>query len=595
MKVCINTNEDLEKNNNNLKEKMNIDDILLYLKNIEMKLENKIKDILTIISIKLPDCKDNELLSEIKKKETNFEFQIEKLNTIEKQFLKINDRLISQELKLEQLQKEITNFTLSINKTINEHFSYPGIIGKFSKFKNIPDFLCYINETISILVNFKDKMNLDYNSYIKENNNYVKQINFRVEEYSRSNLNFFNKTLNQHIQQYNENFTNFKSQIQDIKDLLEKCKNNQKDVIIKYINEKQDDLLEKIKENHPVDFSLEINNFNLESKNEKNEINEHNFFSKILNKLLYKSWNEIQTQINEIKEEIVKLKVNKEKELLKKNKKSRIYSSEKKNNIILKDKELSNIQNKKMTLNISKSQSNLNNHLPNPHLKKTLQPNFSSKNLLKKEETKISFMVPENNKSKNTKNTFTKTTDNINNNIKVMSTLKNEKSMKNKLKPNFSNESYSDEENISPNSNIDSNQISTEPILNFNNKNQTFFFIKKNNDKIPQIQINNNDQYETNNGNRRINPVYTHKFKDSKISLWKNKNNIIQDKNKINREINRNKTVNNNINLMTDFLQNSDIKKSKEKLNKIPITLSYNSGINNGKKLNLPIPINPGN
>ena len=124
MKVCINTNEDLEKNNNNLKEKMNIDDILLYLKNIEMKLENKIKDILTIISIKLPDCKDNELLSEIKKKETNFEFQIEKLNTIEKQFLKINDRLISQELKLEQLQKEITNFTLSINKTINEHFSY---------------------------------------------------------------------------------------------------------------------------------------------------------------------------------------------------------------------------------------------------------------------------------------------------------------------------------------------------------------------------------------------------------------------------------------------------------------------------------------
>ena len=401
--------------------------------------------------------------------------------------------------------------------------------------------------------------------------------------------------LNQHSQQYNENFNNFKNQIQEIKDLLEKCKNNQKDEMIKYIKDKQDDFLEKIKENHPVDFSLEINNFNLESKNEKNEINEHNFFSKILNKLLYKSWNEIQTQINEIKEELAKLKVNKEKELLKKNKKSRIYSSEKKNNIILKDKELSNIQNKKMTLNISKSQSNLNNHLPNPHLKKTLQPNFSSKNLLKKEETKISFMVPENNKSKNTKNTFTKTTDNINNNIKVMSTLKNEKSMKNKLKPNFSNESYSDEENISPNSNIDSNQISTEPILNFNNKNQTFFFIKKNNDKIPQIQINNNDQYETNNGNRRINPVYTHKFKDSKISLWKNKNNIIQDKNKINREINRNKTVNNNINLMTDFLQNSDIKKSKEKLNKIPITLSYNSGINNGKKLNLPIPINPGN
>ena len=75
MKVCINTNEDLEKNNNNLKEKMNIDDILLYLKNIEMKLENKIKDILTIISIKLQDCKDNELLSNIKKRKQILNFK----------------------------------------------------------------------------------------------------------------------------------------------------------------------------------------------------------------------------------------------------------------------------------------------------------------------------------------------------------------------------------------------------------------------------------------------------------------------------------------------------------------------------------------
>ena len=75
MKVCINTNEDLEKNNKNLKDKMNIDDILLYLKNIEMKLENKIKDILTIISIKLSDCKDNELLSNIKKRKQMLNFK----------------------------------------------------------------------------------------------------------------------------------------------------------------------------------------------------------------------------------------------------------------------------------------------------------------------------------------------------------------------------------------------------------------------------------------------------------------------------------------------------------------------------------------
>ena len=54
---------------------MNIEDILLYLKNIEMKLENKIKDILKIISIKLQDCKDNELLSNIKKRKQILNFK----------------------------------------------------------------------------------------------------------------------------------------------------------------------------------------------------------------------------------------------------------------------------------------------------------------------------------------------------------------------------------------------------------------------------------------------------------------------------------------------------------------------------------------
>ena len=68
--------------------------------------------------------------------------------------------------------------------------------------------------------------------------------------------------------------------------------------------------------------------------------------------------------------------------------------------------------------------------------------------------------------------------------------------------------------------------------------------------------------------------------------------------NLMNREINRNKTeINNNMNLVNDFFQNSEIKKSisKEKYSKIPIDLSYSPNI--GKKLNIPknIQLNPGN
>ena len=590
MKVDSKMNELTNKKINNIPPNLNINDIFLYIKDTENKLENKIHDILSIISNKYPECKDNDLLSEIKKKETNFDFQIEKINNIEKQNLKINDRIISQELKLDKLKKQIEDFILSIDKTIKEHFTYPGIIGKFSKFKNIPDFLCYVNDTLSILVNFKDKMSLDYNSYIKENNNNIKQINFRVEEFSRTNISYFNKTLNEHIVKFNESYTDFKKEINDIKKTVEECKRNNKKDIYEFILENESKLFESMISNDPIEFITESNNeLDIKHNDIKNHIKEHNFFSNILKKLLYKSWNDIQNQMKEIKNEITLFKAWREREQ-KKNKRSKILNSlEKKSFIISKDKEFSN---KKIgTLNISKSNSNL----PNSNFKKTLQPNYSTKNLLKKEETKISFIVPENQRvNRNLKDNLTKSTDNINN-IKVISTNNNKTNIKTKLKPNLNNESFSDEENISPNSNLDCNQISTD--FN-NNNNQTYFYIKKNNDKIPQIQINKSEKFEiNNNANRRNNPMYTHKFKDSKISLWNSKNKVMEDKNTINREINRNKTEINNLNLVNDFFQNSEIKKSisKEKYNKIPIDFSYSPNI--GKKLNIPkyIPVNPGN
>ena len=593
MKVDSNMNEFTNKKIN-ANSNLNINDIFLYIKDTEKKLENKIQDIISLISIKYPESKDNDLLSEIKKKETNFDFQIEKINNIEKQNLKINDRIISQELKLDKLQKEIEDFILSIEKTMKEHFTYPGIIGKFSKFKNIPDFLCYVNDTLSILVNFKDKINLDYNSYIKENNNNIKQINFRVDEFSRTNINYFNKTLNDHIEKFNESYIDFKNEIIDLRNMFEECKKKNKKDFNDFILENEFKLFETMISNDPIEFVNESNNeFEIKHNDFKNQIKEHNFFSNILKKLLYKSWNDIQNQMKEIKDEINLFKACREREQ-KRNKRSRILnSSEKKTFIISKDKEFPN--KKSGTLNMSKSNSNLNNHLPNPNLKKTLQPNFSTKNLLKKEETKISFIVPENQRDNNNiKDNLTKSTDNINN-LKVISSKNNKNNIKNKLKPNLNYESFSDEENFSPNSNLESNQISTD----FNNKNQTFFYYKKKNDKIPQIQINKSEKFEiNNNGNRRNNANYTHKFKDTKISLWNSKSKVIEDKNSINREINRNKTeINNNMNLVNDFFQNSEIKKSisKEKYSKIPIDLSYSPNI--GKKLNIPkyIPLNPGN
>ncbi len=533
----------------NLNNESNIKVISQLIKNVESKLEKKIIELFNKISNNIPNENTNSVLLEMKERDVNINFSLEKIRGIEQKQLTINDNVTSNQLRVEKLKQELNEHIITSDKMFKENLSFPGIVGKFSKFKNIGEFIIHANEQINTLINFKNKTILEYNSQIKDITNTINQINFQVDQFSKSNINYFNTTMNNSRKENNEKYEKLNLELNTIKDEFYKYKKNNKEDI-KNCLEFQKKIFEKI-----IKGEFEYSDYSVNEEQEIKNKEEYyskcfkEIFSKIIKQFLYNNWNEIHNEINQLKHDILEIKIWKEKEQSKKNKRNRLYNSqEKKSFIISKEKDLPNLSNnlikgissEKKSLTISKSYSNFNNTLKNSSIlsKKTLT-NSQFKNTIssKKEETKISFfMSTDNNHNEDNilnQNIQNKTISNLNNisSIKTLSPLKNKNLEKDKNKLLY--DSSEEKKDISPS--FDSFEgKTTEPTVSYDNINQSIYLIKKPED----IQIK--DKLKLNNKKEisLLNTRDTRQFKDNNISLWINK------KETNNRECNRKKTIN---------------------------------------------------
>ena len=568
----------LNQNNGNIIEddivnESNIKNISQLIKHIESKLENKIYDIFGLISNNIPNEKTNSVLLKMKERDVNTNFNLEKIRGIEQKQLIINDNVTSNQLRIEKLKQELNEHIIASDKIFKENLTFPGIIGKFSKFKNIREFIINTNEQINNLINFKNKTILEYNIQIKDIINTINQINFQVDQFSKSNLNYFNTSMNDSKKENNEKFDNLTKELNTIKDDYDKYKKNNKEDI-KNCLDYQKKVFEKI-------IKSEFEYSDLSFNEEQEIINKEDYdakyfkeiFSKIIKQFLCNNKIEIHNEINELKNDILEIKTWKEKEQAKKNKRNRLYNSqEKKSFIISKEKDIPNISNniikgispKKKSLTISKSYSDFHNTLKNSTiLSKKHITNNQFKNTISsnKEETKISFFMSTNNNNNNNQdnninqNIQNKTISNLNN----FSTIKNKSPLKNKNqellidKNKILYDSSEEKKDISPS--FDSFEgKTTEPTVSYdNNINQSIFIIKKPED----IQIKDKLKLKTKKEISLLNTRDTRQFKDNNISLWINKT----ESN--NRECNRKKTmnsrkvnINKNIPLNTNTLSN---------------------------------------
>ena len=554
----------MEKNLNNQKEEnlndiLNVNEVNEQIKNIESNLEDKTINIESMISNKFPSNEtNNQFISQLKERDAYINFILEKIRGLEQKQLVYNNQITSFTLRLEKIEKELHEQIIESDKIIKNNLTFPGLIGKFSKFKSMGEFFSNINEQMNSLIYFKNKKNLEYNIQIREMNNNLKQINFQIDQNSKNNINFVNKTINENTKIYNEKIDNLNQELDNLKEEFIRYKISNGEEIKKNIIIHQKKIFEKISENE-----MDIDNENEERKDleENNEIKAlTEALSKILNKLLEKNWNEINDELKEFKVDITNLKIWKDKEQNKKNKKNRLsISQEKKSYIISKDKEnpsISNLPkfiNDKKSLTISKSYSQIQNQnlLKKSVISKKHSSNIPRKNFFKKEE--INLLKTKSLSSSNDINN-----EDINdNNILIAPFPENNK-------------------NAPPSSNLFEQII--EPIL-YNNSNNY------NAHKDIYFQTEITEKLKLKNKKKDIsllNPKNTNQFKDNNISLW------INDSYK--NESNRNRSMNHQeMNYVSDCIK-SEKRKEKDKLNLIMNKVSYSPKLE-VRKIN--IPFNP--
>ncbi len=223
------------------------DEIFGALRKIEtnMKLkfvdfESKLKNILEEYNLKLDSVSsDNKELKEIIFPQ---KLKIEKITDLENFKNKVNDMLITHEVRIKNNFDTLTKFQLRIDKLISENLYVPGFIGSACQFKTLSDYLSYnINEVAKIKLD-REQVRKDFKDLKIRQENMMKSMVTLNEStvhicntYADGKNNDIKRILNQNIEQLNQKSFEMRTKVhqfeENAKKLEEKFKTELENII----------------------------------------------------------------------------------------------------------------------------------------------------------------------------------------------------------------------------------------------------------------------------------------------------------------------------------------------------------------------------
>ena len=149
------------------------DEVLRELKYLKKSISEKYDSNVLLVSEKL-NSYDNKIiylndriteLSENINTDNNMKKDISSLMEYKN---KTRDNLLTIEIKMNNLEKEIKNNVFRIDNILSDSVIYPGIIGKTCKFKNFHHMLDHLLSQTSQTITYREKNTLDLNTYKKK-------------------------------------------------------------------------------------------------------------------------------------------------------------------------------------------------------------------------------------------------------------------------------------------------------------------------------------------------------------------------------------------------------------------------------------------
>ena len=253
------------------------DDILQYFKenfqsfskNLQIdllkinKTEQKFEEMSSII---------NSNYNKIINTQINMNIQLDKLKDYDSFCSKTNEKLISHEIRLNNIRDDFHKATQKYDKIYLDNLELPGYIGRCAKYKNCQQFFTDIIKELASLNQFKDKNILDLKSYKEKLENIIKSINILIDNNNNSQIKYIND-LNQ------KNITDCQNMIDIYGERIREIKVENAQYSIDIINQSKDlskkwDKVEEIKKEIFDEFdkrSIEYKKINDNILNKFNE------------------------------------------------------------------------------------------------------------------------------------------------------------------------------------------------------------------------------------------------------------------------------------------------------------------------------------
>ena len=163
-------------------------DMLKELKNLDFKLEvqkrlnTELKNTLSVHDTKLTKLNNklDGIANVVNDKEATTNYYKEKIDLFIDYKNKTENNLATMEYKIKLNSEELKNAINKYDKAIFDNLSYPGTIGRDSKFKDFHELIDYILNNIKVFNIFKEKNEVDLRSYKIKLDSMIKSINLQI-------------------------------------------------------------------------------------------------------------------------------------------------------------------------------------------------------------------------------------------------------------------------------------------------------------------------------------------------------------------------------------------------------------------------------
>ena len=227
------------------------DEILKNNRELEIRLKNIIetysKDFsknITIFQKKINtiDEKNTKVLNSI----PNMNFNISKINQIEKFDLRVENRLSSHDLRITTILTEIEKMKTKYDKIVLDNLYVPGHVGGRCQFPNLSEYLLFNINEVSLIKAEKDQLKKDYNNMKNKHDNTIKQVVTlidgsvkRCNEYTDNKQKDFQSLLDTKMREFNEKVMEIRMNVCKIQMKTEEDYNNLTTEFKKVVEEKK--------------------------------------------------------------------------------------------------------------------------------------------------------------------------------------------------------------------------------------------------------------------------------------------------------------------------------------------------------------------